>query len=248
MIQRNINNGKLKISKKLIALMLAGTCSFSLVGCQKESKGKIKVGAIEESGNNTQFVGGAVIQIKDENNHVIDNWTSSNTYHVTTLKEGDYTASLVLLPEGYINNFETIEFKKTSTDEDTTINFELEKEPIRKENIGESNSNYLSIQYSLNDSSIEFTEKVFTQVELLDLNNRVINAWIHGDSEIYKLENLEPGTYIVRLVYAPEGYKLVDNDKMINITNNGEKIYVNFSLEENCKELTNNPTKKIKNR
>ncbi len=38
MIQRNINGGKINISKRLAALMLAGTCTFSLVGLTGCSK------------------------------------------------------------------------------------------------------------------------------------------------------------------------------------------------------------------
>ena len=49
MVNRNINNGKLKISKKLIALMLAGTCTFSLAGCKNNSESRVKKNSDRES-------------------------------------------------------------------------------------------------------------------------------------------------------------------------------------------------------
>lgn len=264
MVNRNINNGKLKISKKLIALMLAGTCTFSLAGCKNNSESRVKknsdresrvmIGAVEKDGDNTQFVRGTTVEIKDEHNNVVDKWVSTDCYHlIKNLDEGDYTASLVILPEGYVNNFETIAFEKNSDDEDITIDFELEREPIIEENINESSSNYLSIKYLFNDDSIEFAENMYAQIGLFDLDNRLIECWVSRNSEIRALKNLEPGTYIVKVIFGPDGYKPMDNDKMINITGNEEIIDISFSFEEKSKELTNNshsymPTKKIKNR
>lgn len=153
MIENIIKSGKLKISKRLVALMLAGTCSFSLVGCKENNKDSAKstnndgsssyaitdystfstviIGVIEKSDNYSLFVPGACLEIKDASGKVVAKWVSGTDPYKVTLAPGKYTLTEIIAPDGYICDSESTNFEIAPGENDTVINFTV-KESFKK--------------------------------------------------------------------------------------------------------------------
>ena len=145
---------KIQISKKLVAFMLAGTCSFSLVGCNKDNKKSTKNTeklsyavtdsstfcdakiSVIENGNNSLFVPGFTLVIKNSNGEVVDTWVSGFEPHkVKGLEPGKYSLMATMAADGYICDYESIDFEIIPGVNDTAIFMEtksLEKVKGRK--------------------------------------------------------------------------------------------------------------------
>ncbi len=153
MLEEKLDVGKMKINKRILALILSGNLTFTLVGCKYNGINKIRIGAVSKD-DDLSFVSGAHIVVKDDKNHIIEGWiTDENYYVIPNLKTGNYTASLVHLPQDYYYDDSLdrdISFEVTSKSYNITIEFELQKIPDKENSFDDNHDNFvrkLSIKY-----------------------------------------------------------------------------------------------------
>ena len=139
------------------------------------------------SGKN--YVEGAKLEVRDDQNRVVDSWTSTKEDHyVSGLEEGKkYTLIEETAPDGYVKA-ESIEF---------TVSKEKKNEAyIMKDK-----------QVSVTKTDITGTQEVpGATLTVKDEDGNTVDTWVSGDKEHY-VSGLEEGkTYTLIEETAPEGY------------------------------------------
>ena len=132
---------------------------------------------------------GAKLIIKDSAGNVIDEWTSTDEIHVVKgLKEGKYTLTELIAPEGYATA--------------TTIEFEIKDGEVTSvEMVDEVTKVYISKK----DFTTE-EEVVGAKLQIKDSNGNIIHEWISGKEPHY-IEGLPVGKYTLIETVYPEGYE-----------------------------------------
>lgn len=154
------------------------------------------------SGKN--YVEGAKLEVRDDQNRVVDSWTSTKEEHyVSGLEEGKkYTLIEETAPDGYVKA-ESIEF---------TVSKEKKNEAyIMKDK-----------QVSVTKTDITGTQEVpGATLTVKDEDGNTVDTWVSGDKEHY-VSGLEEGkTYTLIEENAPEGYVRAEE---ITFTVTNEKI------------------------
>ena len=154
------------------------------------------------SGKN--YVEGAKLEVRDDQNRVVDSWTSTKEDHyVSGLEEGKkYTLIEETAPDGYVKA-ESIEF---------TVSKEKKNEAyIMKDK-----------QVSVTKTDITGTQEVpGATLTVKDEDGNTVDTWVSGDKEHY-VSGLEEGkTYTLIEETAPEGYVRADE---ITFTVTNEKV------------------------
>ena len=154
------------------------------------------------SGKN--YVEGAKLEVRDDQNRVVDSWTSTKEDHyVSGLEEGKkYTLIEETAPEGYVKA-ESIEF---------TVSKEKKNEAyIMKDK-----------QVTVTKTDITGTQEVpGATLTVKDEDGNTVDTWVSGDKEHY-VSGLEEGkTYTLIEETAPEGYVRADE---ITFTVTKEKV------------------------
>lgn len=139
------------------------------------------------SGKN--YVEGAKLEVRDDQNRVVDSWTSGKEEHyVSGLEEGKkYTLIEETAPDGYVKA-ESIEF---------TVSKEKKNEAyIMKDK-----------QVSVTKTDITGTQEVpGATLTVKDEDGNTVDTWVSGDKE-HHVSGLEEGkTYTLIEETAPEGY------------------------------------------
>lgn len=172
---------------------------------------------------NGEEVEGAELVVTDEEGNVIDKWISEKEpHHVIGLEEGKkYILTETTAPYGY-EIAESIEFE-VSYDKNTQ-HIEMEDMPILKnvkvEKIDKETGEHIK--------SNKFEFGIFEDAECTKLIKKAV---ANEDEGIALFDNLRYGTYYIKEVKAPLGYKL--SDQVVKIEINDEGVFADgVSLEE----------------
>lgn len=154
------------------------------------------------SGKN--YVEGAKLEVRDDQNRVVDSWTSTKEDHyVSGLEEGKtYTLTETIAPNGYVKA-ESIEFT------------------VSKDKVNQK-VNMLDKQISVTKTDITGTQEVpGATLTVKDADGNTVDTWVSGEKEHY-VSGLEEGkTYTLIEETAPEGYVRADE---ITFTVTKEKV------------------------
>lgn len=154
------------------------------------------------SGKN--YVEGAKLEVRDDQNRVVDSWTSTKEDHyVSGLEEGKtYTLTETTAPNGYVKA-ESIEFT------------------VSKDKVNQK-VNMLDKQVSVTKTDITGTQEVpGATLTVKDEDGNTVDTWVSGDKEHY-VSGLEEGkTYTLIEETAPEGYVRAEK---ITFTVTNEKV------------------------
>ena len=154
---------------------------------------------ISKSDNNGNLLPGAVLQIVDEDNNVVEEWTTNGTSHVVekTLERGkQYKIREKDAPTGYKIALDQV-FSTFNDNQDHEL--VMTDEPIK-----------ITFKVLKKDSSGNLLEGA--ELQIIDEDNNVIEEWISGNEEYTVLNKLKIGNkYKIREKSAPEGYKVADD-------------------------------------
>lgn len=172
---------------------------------------------------NGEEVEGAELIVTDEEDNEIDRWISSKEpHHVVGLEEGKkYVLTEITAPYGY-EIAESVEFTVT-TDKETQL-VEMKDMPILKsvqvEKVDKDTGEHIK--------SNKFTFGIFEDEECTKLIKEVGANEFEGTA---LFDDLRYGTYFIKEVKAPLGYKL--SDQVVKIEINDEGVFADdVSLEE----------------
>ena len=139
------------------------------------------------SGKN--YVEGAKLEVRDDQNRVVDSWTSTKEDHyVSGLEEGKtYTLTETTAPNGYVKA-ESIEFT------------------VSKDKVNQK-VNMLDKQISVTKTEVSGTDEVEgAKMTVTDEKGKTVDEWTSGKEEHY-VSGLEEGkTYTLTETTAPNGY------------------------------------------
>ena len=156
----------------------------------------------DASGKN--YVEGAKLEVRDDQNRVVDSWTSTKEDHyVSGLEEGKtYTLTETTAPNGYVKA-ESIEFT------------------VSKDKVNQKVS-MLDKQVSVTKTDITGTQEVpGATLTVKDEDGNTVDTWVSGEKEHY-VSGLEEGkTYTLIEETAPEGYVRAEE---ITFTVTNEKV------------------------
>ena len=154
------------------------------------------------SGKN--YVEGAKLEVRDDQNRVVDSWTSTKEDHyVSGLEEGKtYTLTEITAPNGYVKA--------------GSIEFTVSKDKVNQK------VNMLDKQVSVTKTDITGTQEVpGATLTVKDEDGNTVDTWVSGDKEHY-VSGLEEGkTYTLIEETAPEGYVRAEE---ITFTVTNEKV------------------------
>ena len=149
---------------------------------------------------------GAHLVVKDSNQKVVDEWTSTNEVHVIkNLVPGKYTLTETIAPEGYTKSEETVSFEVFA--DGTVTKVEMKNYPNKFV--------YISKQDATTGKELPGATLV-----LKDSKGKQIDKWVSSDTP-HKIENLEPGKYTLTETIAPDGYILSSETVTFTVEKDG---------------------------
>ncbi len=152
---------------------------------------------------------GAKLVLKNSENVVVDEWTSTAETHKVYLLPGTYTLSETIAPEGYILSQETVTF--TVTEEGVSGKVEMKNYPIGETIISKVDAG-------------AGNELPGAYLEIHDSNGQLVESWISTDTP-HKVK-LNPGTYTLTETKAPAGYKLSKETVSFKVDEDGKAYSV----------------------
>jgi uncharacterized surface anchored protein len=157
------------------------------VELENEKTGDVKISKVAITGG--PELPGAKLIIKDSTGKTIEEWISTDKVHeVKGLKEGKYTLTELIAPEGYATA--------------TTIEFEIKNKEVSKvEMIDE----VTKVLISKKDFTTE-QEVPGAKLEIKDKTGKTIHEWTSTDKPYY-IEKLPVGKYTLTETVYPEGYQ-----------------------------------------
>ena len=171
-----------------------------------------------------EVVSGAILNILDSSNRVVETITTTDDYvSITDLGAGRYKVVEVKAPEGYLINEEEKEFVLDKENSRVTVDFEDEK-------------NEVIIEKKDAESGSIISGAVLRLIKVSD--NSIIDEWT-SDNKGHSVKGLVPGEYKVIEVSAPDGYTLSSSEVPVTIT--GEEsgpITVTFYNSDNQITIT----------
>ena len=171
-----------------------------------------------------KVVSGAVLNILDSSNRVVETITTTDDYvSITDLGAGRYKVEEVKAPEGYLINEEEKEFVLDKENSRVTVDFEDEK-------------NEVIIEKKDAESGSIISGAVLRLIKVSD--NSIIDEWT-SDNKGHSVKGLVPGEYKVIEVSAPDGYTLSSSEVPVTITGEEtEPITVTFYNSDNQITIT----------
>ena len=172
---------------------------------------------------NGDEIEGAKLVVTDEDGNVIDEWESTKEpHHVKGLEEGKkYTLTEVTAPYGY-EIAESIEFEVSYDKENQLI--EMKDMPILKSVRVEK----IDIDTKEHIKSNKFVFGIYEDAECTKL---IKEAGANEDEGTALFDELRYGTYYIKEIKAPLGYKL--SDQVVKIEINDKGVFADgVSLEE----------------
>ena len=172
---------------------------------------------------NGEELEGAELVVTDENGNIIDKWTSTKeTHHITGLEEGKkYTLTETTAPYGY-EVAESIEFEVSFDKENQLV--EMKDMPILK-----------SVRVEKLDKDtkehIKSNKFVFGIYEDEECTKLIKEAGANEFEGTALFDELRYGTYYIKEIKAPLGYKL--SDQVVKVEINDKGVFADgVSLEE----------------
>ena len=171
-----------------------------------------------------EVVSGAILNILDSSNRVVETITTTDDYvSITDLGAGRYKVVEVKAPEGYLINEEEKEFVLDKENSRVTVDFEDEK-------------NEVIIEKKDAESGSIISGAVLRLIKVSD--NSIIDEWT-SDNKGHSVKGLVPGEYKVIEVSAPDGYTLSSSEVPVTITGEEtEPITVTFYNSDNQITIT----------
>ena len=157
---------------------------------------------------------GASLEIKDSDGNIIDSWISTEEVHnIKNMKEGTYTLSETIAPNGYKLNTETIEFKVDS-----------EGLLIGKEQVVMYNTPIKKIDVTISKQDITTSKELpGASLEVKDSEGNIIESWTSTE-EAHVIKDLPEGTYSLTETNAPDGYILYTETITFTVNEKGNLV------------------------
>ena len=197
-----------KLSSETIKFTLKADGTVKTVVMYNEHEvTKLKVS--KQDITNGKELPGATLVIKDINGNQIDSWISGNEPHyIEGLKEGNYTLTETIAPEGYELSTETIKFTlKADGKVETVVMYNALKTVVTKLKV--------SKQDIANKEELPGATLV-----IKDSNGNTVANWVSGTTPHY-IEGLEPGNYTLTEEIAPNGYRLSSETIKFTVKSDG---------------------------
>jgi LPXTG-motif cell wall-anchored protein len=190
----------------------------------------------------SQEVPGAKLTILDENDQVVDSWTSTTEPHyVEKLPIGSYTLREEQAPKGYVMS-EDVAFEVVDTGEIQTVqmkNDTAKGKVILNKTDKDSGEPLKDVEFELRDSKGNVLETLKT------------DAAGHAESSLYEIASYENGTYSEQLKYylvetkTLDGYTLDSTEHEVTfeyVDDSTPILEVTFDLTNEKPETTDTPT------
>ena len=153
--------------------------------------------------NNTELPG-AILQILDQNDHIVEEWVSTNTPHyIEKLPFGTYTLREANPAPGY-TTAQSVRFTVRDTEEIQKVEMvdDITKVEISKKDI------------------VNEEELPGATLQIIDKDGNVVEEWVSTDEPHY-IEYLPIGDYILRETIPADGYTTA-NDVEFTVEDTGE--------------------------
>ena len=159
---------------------------------------------------------GAHLVVKDAEGNVVDEWVSTEEVHIIKgLKEGKFTLSETIAPEGYRLSTTTVEFEVKA--DGSTTKVEMLNEP-KKNTVVKINKIDADTKEALEGATLV----------IKDSKGKEIKSFI-STKEAYEITDLAVGTYTISEAKAPEGYELSNEVKKFTVVQDDKDVTVEFT-------------------
>ena len=170
--------------------------SFTIRADGKTQKVEMKDKPIEaeiskQDITNGQELPGAQLTITDKDGKTVEEWTSTDTPHKTSLPAGEYTLTEVAAPERY-SKAESVSFTITDTAEVQKV--EMKDKPIEVE---------VSKKDITNDEELPGAHLI-----IKDRDGKTVEEWTSRD--VPHMVSIPAGDYTLTEVTAPKGYEVAE--------------------------------------
>ena len=190
-----------------------------------------KVEVSKKDATTSKELPGAHLVVKDSDGNVVDEWTSTDEVHIIKgLKEGKFTLSETIAPEGYRLQTTTVEFEVKA--DGTTTKVEMLNEPM--------NNTKVKIN-KIDADTKELLEGAVLVIK--DSKGKEVKKFTSA-KESYEISDLEVGTYTVSEVEAPNGYDLSSEVKKFTVSKDDKEITVEIANKKTPKVNTVEISKK----
>lgn len=157
----------------------------------KDDITKVEISKVDIT--NEEELPGATLVIKDSEGNKVEEWISGDKpYSIEMLPVGEYTLSEIITPDGYVTA-STIKFtiEDTGKIQCVTMKDDVTKVEISKQDITTGE------------------ELPGATLQIVDNEGNVIDEWVSTE-EVYYIEKLPVGDYILRETIAPDGYEIAE--------------------------------------
>lgn len=153
---------------------------------------------------------GATLEIKDINGKTVAKWVSTDKPHyIEGLKEGEYTLTETIAPEGYVLSKETVKFVlEADGSVKTVVMYNAKETKVTK------------VKISKQDITTK-EEVPGATLEIKDSEGNLIDTWV-STSDPHYIEGLPAGEYTLTETIAPEGYVLSQETITFIVKGDGE--------------------------
>ena len=175
-----------------------------------------KVEVSKKDATTSEELPGAHLVVKDIDGNVVDEWVSTTEVHIIKgLKEGKFTLSETIAPEGYRLQTTTVEFEVKA--DGSTTKVEMLNEPM----------NNTKVKINKIDADTKETLEGATLV-IKDSKGNEVKSFV-TTKEAYEISDLAQGTYTVSETNAPVGYELSNEIKKFTVSRDDKEITVDFT-------------------
>ena len=168
----------------------------------QDSKLTVKVSKVDVA--DAKEIAGARIQLYDERNQLVDEWTSSDTeaYVIENIQAGvTYTLKETIAPEGYAITSDTT----FSIDEEGNI---TSSGTVSDEGVILIEDGKTSVSVSKVDAA-DGKEVAGATIQVIDSTGKVVDEWTSSDKEAHMITGLKTGVeYTLKETVAPDGYTI----------------------------------------
>ena len=212
---KTINNGEIKFKIDSYGAVIVNNEVQNDTTVIMENEHKIYISKKDLTSGDE--LAGAHLQLSDSNNTVIEEWVSTNEkYEIkANLGVGQYKLRETIAPDGYVLSEEEIIFK-INKDGSITVNNEKAKDSLIVMT-NDYNRVYISKQDITNKEELPGAHLVITDQ---DGNTIKDGDWV-STTEPHLLEGLNPGTYTITEVTAPDGYTRNEEKVTFTVDKNG---------------------------
>ena len=160
-------------------------------------------------------VPGATLVLKDAKGNVVESWVSTTSSHKVVLKEGEYSLTETIAPEGYKLSTTTIYFM---LDENGKLYAKVDGKYEQVTKINMINELKDVTSFVKKD---KVTKKYVAGATLVikDAKGTVVKEFVSNNS-VYQLV-LQPGDYTIQEIAAPKGYVLSKETMEFRVLVNG---------------------------